>query len=179
MPACLNYLSGCLDVCSSTCLTGCVYVQYMCLFACRETQFLPFVIRHYGDTLRHGNKFIYQSIPRLLTLWLDFGASLPDAGGSRSRPGDRAVLTKTLEQLNTIMAELLDQLPPYQFLIAFSQLISRICHPNSEVFMLIQVGPYHSVVVTVVRRGGGWGSLSRVFAVKGRLTGSSLAQGSS
>lgn len=142
-------------------MTACLY---------RETQFLPFVIRHYGDTLRYGNKFIYQSIPRLLTLWLDFGASLPDVGASRSQSSERPALSKTLEQLNTIMAELLDQLPPYQFLIVFSQLISRVCHPNSEVFMLIQVGQLHAVdinVETFVSCSG--------LCVKGWLKGSSLA----
>ena len=133
-----------MHVCMYVCMYVCTYLyeRTLCwLFAYRETQFLPFVVRHYGDTLRYGNKFIYQSIPRLLTLWLDFGASLPDAGGgSRSQPSERHTLQKTLEQLNVVMADLLDQLPPYQFLIAFSQLISRVCHPNGEVFMLIQVG---------------------------------------
>jgi len=33
-----------------------------------------------------------------------------------------------------LMKGIIDRLPPYQFLIAFSQLISRICHPNSQVF---------------------------------------------
>lgn len=33
----------------------------------------------------------------------------------------------------------MDRLPPYQFLIAFSQLISRICHPNSQVFNHLEV----------------------------------------
>ncbi len=35
-----------------------------------------------------------------------------------------------------------DRLPPYQFLIAFPQLISRICHPNTDVFAHLEVcGP--------------------------------------
>lgn len=55
------------------------------------------------------------------------------------------------------MAELLDQLPPYQFLIAFSQLISRICHPNGEVLMLIQVGTHCRSVTS-----GGKGDLCAV-----------------
>jgi hypothetical protein len=42
--------------------------------------FIPFVIKHYGTSLQYGNKFIYQSMPRLLTIWLDFGAKVPDQG---------------------------------------------------------------------------------------------------
>ena len=43
-----------------------------------------------------------------------------------------------LQQMKTIM----ERLPPYQFLIAFSQLISRICHPNSDVFAQLEVCTY-------------------------------------
>lgn len=39
-----------------------------------------------------------------------------------------------------LMKTLTDRLPPYQFLIAFSQLISRVCHPNSDVFTQLEVG---------------------------------------
>lgn len=37
------------------------------------------------------------------------------------------------------MTDIMNRLPPYQFLIAFSQLISRICHPNADVFSLLEV----------------------------------------
>ena len=42
--------------------------------------FLPFVMKHYGDSLQYGNKFIYQSIPKILQFWLDFGANVQDQG---------------------------------------------------------------------------------------------------
>ena len=41
--------------------------------------------------------------------------------------------------LSQLMKEIMRRLPPYQFLIAFPQLISRICHPNSDVFLLLEV----------------------------------------
>ena len=37
------------------------------------------------------------------------------------------------------MAELTNKLPPYQFLTAFSLLISRICHANQTVFNQLEV----------------------------------------
>ena len=37
------------------------------------------------------------------------------------------------------MDSLVAKLPPYQFLVAFSQLISRVCHPDNEVFATLKV----------------------------------------
>ena len=34
---------------------------------------------------------------------------------------------------------MMEHLSPYQYLIAFPQLISRICHPNSDVFTRLEV----------------------------------------
>ena len=48
------------------------------IFLCSD--FIPFVLKHYGQSLQFGNKFIYQSMPRLLTIWLDFGATVSDQG---------------------------------------------------------------------------------------------------
>ena len=44
------------------------------------SDFLVFIIRHYGHTLEYGSKYIYQSMPRMLTLWLDYGCNVPDGG---------------------------------------------------------------------------------------------------
>ena len=45
------------------------------------SEFLQFVLRHYGNALRYGNKYIYQCMPRLLSLWLDFGAKVTEEEG--------------------------------------------------------------------------------------------------
>lgn len=34
---------------------------------------LNFTIKHYGDALTCGNRFIYHCLPRALSLWLDYG----------------------------------------------------------------------------------------------------------
>ncbi len=43
--------------------------------------FLLFIVRHYGNTLQYGSKYLYQCMPRMLTVWLDFGSNVPDQGG--------------------------------------------------------------------------------------------------
>ena len=47
-----------------------------------NSEFLQFVLRHYGNALRYGNKYIYQCMPRLLSLWLDFGAKVTEEEGN-------------------------------------------------------------------------------------------------
>lgn len=37
------------------------------------------------------------------------------------------------------MGSLVDQLAPYQFLVAFSQIISRVCHNNNDIFKVLEV----------------------------------------
>ena len=39
------------------------------------SDFVQFIIRHYASSLQYGCKYIYQSMPTLLTLWLDFGVN--------------------------------------------------------------------------------------------------------
>ena len=52
----------------------------LCLNHYLSRDFIPFVLKHYGLSLQFGNKFIYQSMPRLLTIWLNFGATVSDQG---------------------------------------------------------------------------------------------------
>lgn len=39
-------------------------------------EILPEVIRNYGLAVQYGHRHIFQSLPRLLTLWFDFGAHI-------------------------------------------------------------------------------------------------------
>lgn len=52
------------------------YEHWNLYLGCRE--FLQFIIRHYGHALEYGSKYIYQCMPRMLSLWLDFGCNVPD-----------------------------------------------------------------------------------------------------
>jgi len=50
----------------------------------RLANFLSQICKHYGLALMYGTKYIYQSLPRLLTIWLDYGVSVkPDENESR------------------------------------------------------------------------------------------------
>jgi serine/threonine-protein kinase ATR len=34
-----------------------------------------YTVRFFAKAIRYGNKYVYQTVPRLLTLWLDMGES--------------------------------------------------------------------------------------------------------
>jgi len=39
-------------------------------------EFVVHVVKNLGMSLKHGSTFIYQSLPRLLSLWMDFGTAV-------------------------------------------------------------------------------------------------------
>ncbi|XP_077988664.1 serine/threonine-protein kinase ATR-like [Glandiceps talaboti] len=99
----------------------------------KQGEIVLYVVKHFGHSLQYGNQYIYQSMPRLLTLWLDFGAKVSEQ--EKSKKSDKYVSIKTvLIHLNKMIADQCDKLAPYQYLTAFSQLISRVCHSQVTVF---------------------------------------------
>eukprot|EP00794_Sanderia_malayensis_P008013 gene8012-8872_t len=103
------------------------------------TDFVPFVIRHYASSLQYGCKYIYESMPTLLTLWLDFGAKGYHMDQDKdSTHHKKVVYRERLQSVNKVIHEFSTKLPPYQFLTAFSQLISRICHPSPLIWELLE-----------------------------------------
>jgi len=95
------------------------------------------VVQFFGQSLQYGSEHIYQSMPRMLTLWLDYGAEVvaadSAAAASASEPL-RQGMRSALDKLNRQMATIGDKLAPYQFLMALPQLVSRICHAHADVF---------------------------------------------
>ena len=84
---------------------------------------IPAVLHHYGQSLLYGYKHIFQSLPRLLTLWFENHRHL--------RADERNKANGTLKTLK-------DKLPPYIWLSVFSQLVSRICHPDPDILLCLK-----------------------------------------
>jgi serine/threonine-protein kinase ATR len=54
----------------------CVHVNlcdYSTLTIRRYVNHVNVVVRQYGSSLLNGSKYLYQTLPRMLTLWLDLG----------------------------------------------------------------------------------------------------------
>ncbi|KAJ3252885.1 serine/threonine-protein kinase M1 [Chytriomyces hyalinus] len=91
------------------------------------------VCRNYSRALQYGTRYIYQTLPRLLTLWLDAGLDILKPELTESRP--QHVFTKIMQCIR----KMIDTIPAYQFLPAVPQLISRICHQNRQVHNLLEM----------------------------------------
>ena len=99
------------------------------------------VIENYLRSLIFGCKYVFQSLPKLLTLWLELGEQMMKPM-SREIPDD--VRTKALDSRPKIMEitnrqikKYSEKIVAYVFYTALSQMISRIGHPNSEVSELL------------------------------------------
>lgn len=94
------------------------------------------VIENYLRSLNAGTKYLHQTLPRILTLWLDLGAQIdkpPDGKASLSRELHK----RRVEQINllhTFLDKYIARLPAYIFYTALPQIVARIAHPNTAVF---------------------------------------------
>ena len=101
------------------------------------------VVDNYGRSLQYGAKYIYQTMPRLLTLWLDLGSAIEEPLDARypldeeGRTRTIAQRRKVLEQCNSQVRKIIDRLPAFTFYTALSQIMARICHPNHAVYSLL------------------------------------------
>ncbi|TGJ81418.1 hypothetical protein E0Z10_g7330 [Xylaria hypoxylon] len=98
------------------------------------------VIENYLRSLSFGTKYLYQTLPRILTLWLELGAQFdkaPEGKVSLSRELFHRRKSQ-LEELHGILRKHLNRLPAYVFYTALPQLVARIAHPNLDVFRVLQ-----------------------------------------
>ncbi|KAK3330577.1 hypothetical protein B0H66DRAFT_579779 [Apodospora peruviana] len=98
------------------------------------------VIENYLRSLNFGTKYLYQTLPRILTLWLELGTQVdkpPEGKVSLSRELHmrRKVI---LQELHKHFLKHLPRMPAYIFYTALSQIVARIAHPNIEVFRILE-----------------------------------------
>ena len=127
---------------------------------------VPAILKQYGDSLKWTSyNHIYESLPRLLTLWFSYGEKLhsqqpakPKPKGSsrtsRKKQGKclrivyfawkgssngsigQSAANPLLEKINKVMAELVRELAPHIWYTALPQLVSRLMHPTPEIWAL-------------------------------------------
>ncbi|KAM3870953.1 serine/threonine-protein kinase ATR [Diretmus argenteus] len=100
----------------------------------KQGNLIRYIVQYFGKALQFGNQYIYQAMPRMLSLWLDYGAKVYEC--EKGGRADRQMRVE-LGKINAAMSEHCASLAPYQFLTAFSQLISRVCHSSDEVFTVL------------------------------------------
>uniref|UniRef100_A0A0R0I0C7 Serine/threonine-protein kinase ATR n=1 Tax=Glycine max TaxID=3847 RepID=A0A0R0I0C7_SOYBN len=102
---------------------------------------VPEVLLFYAKGLHRGHKNLFQALPRLLTLWFDFGSMYQSSGSSNKDLKD--VHAKVM----SIVRGCLKELPPYHWLTVLPQLVSRICHQNEEIVRLVKL-----IITSVLRQ---------------------------
>lgn len=98
------------------------------------------VIENYLRSLLYGTKYLYQTLPRVLTLWLELGAQVdkgPDGKVSLSRELQQR-RNVILRDIHSYFTKYMQKLPAYIFYTALPQIVARIAHPNAEVFSLLE-----------------------------------------
>lgn len=100
------------------------------------------VIENYIRSLAYGAKYIYQTLPRALTVWLELGIDIEQP--AETKHGSPDFWTHTAQQRRRMLAHVnaqikkyCDRLPGFVFYTAFSQIVARIVHPNPTVFPLL------------------------------------------
>ncbi|KAJ8069456.1 hypothetical protein OCU04_003110 [Sclerotinia nivalis] len=102
------------------------------------------VISNYLRSLGHGTKYVYQTLPRILTLWLDLGTQLSQKIDSKRHSQEfvskmTQLRTKTLSDLHVRFKKYISKMPAYIFYTALPQIVSRITHPHKEVNQFLQL----------------------------------------
>ncbi|CAI5488259.1 unnamed protein product, partial [Closterium sp. Naga37s-1] len=87
----------------------------------------------YSNALHRGTLFLSQALPRVLTLWFDFGGRFQE-----SAVRGNAALKAESARVHKLMADCIASLPSAHWLAALPQLTSRICHPNPTVCALLK-----------------------------------------
>ncbi|GAM33244.1 ATR checkpoint kinase [Talaromyces pinophilus] len=93
-------------------------------------------IDNFLRSLFSGNKFVFQSLPKILTLWLDHASNVDQAFDPKR--GDNiefqkqinAQREKCLEDMNHQLKKYFNRIPAEVLFTILSQLVARICHAN-------------------------------------------------
>ncbi|XP_069694965.1 serine/threonine-protein kinase ATR isoform X2 [Periplaneta americana] len=108
------------------------------------------IVNYYGKSLLYGCNYIYQSMPRVLSIWFDFGTQVSEKEKDKDRTKKKMAalreMRSNLDTMTRFISQLVKELPPYMFLTAFSQLVSRICHPHPDVFRYLKTIIAHVIV---------------------------------
>ncbi|QSL66355.1 hypothetical protein MERGE_000733 [Pneumocystis wakefieldiae] len=114
-----------------------------------EGEWTRLICVNYGRALHYGSKYIYQTMPKFLTFWLDFGNNVDkiifDFGTKEFQQNLLEARHTRLKLINDCVKKYAKRLPAYLFLTCFSQLISRITHSNPSVFSILE-----TIIVSVI-----------------------------
>ncbi|XP_017055636.1 serine/threonine-protein kinase ATR [Drosophila ficusphila] len=82
------------------------------------------IMANYARSLRYGSEHVYQSMPRLISLWLD--------------TTETSTNSEQVKKMNDLLTNCCTALSTSVFYTVYSQMLSRLCHPLPEVFSVLR-----------------------------------------
>ncbi|KAJ0422527.1 hypothetical protein BJY00DRAFT_69114 [Aspergillus carlsbadensis] len=101
------------------------------------------VIDNYLRSLAHGNKYVFQSLPKVLTLWLEHASTVeqpfdPKRGDNEEFQAHTLnQRKKSLDDMHSQLRKYVSRMPAALLFTILPQVVARICHPNPTVYNLL------------------------------------------
>ncbi|KAL3460576.1 hypothetical protein BJX64DRAFT_278456 [Aspergillus heterothallicus] len=101
------------------------------------------VIDNYLRSLAHGNKYVFQSLPKVLTLWLEHASTVeqpfdPKRGDNEDFQAHTLnQRKKSLDDMHSQLRKYVNRMPAALLFTILPQVVARICHPNPTVYNLL------------------------------------------
>uniref|UniRef100_A0AAF5Q436 Serine/threonine-protein kinase ATR n=8 Tax=Wuchereria bancrofti TaxID=6293 RepID=A0AAF5Q436_WUCBA len=113
-----------------------------------EANNVTMILKAYRRVLKHGKRYLFHVMPRMLSIWLDYTQKMAENGSTQlsSKVHARGLPLKCLSnedkcvrEMNGVIYDGFKCIDHYMFYTAFAQLISRITHPNEDVFQTLKM----------------------------------------
>ncbi|PWY69808.1 hypothetical protein BO94DRAFT_502566 [Aspergillus sclerotioniger CBS 115572] len=101
------------------------------------------VVDNYLRSLAHGNKYVFQSLPKILTLWLEHASTVdqpfnPKRGDNEEfQKHTLSQRKKSLDDMHAQLKKYVNRIPAALLFTILPQVLARICHPNTTVYDLL------------------------------------------
>ena len=103
------------------------------------------VIENYMRALHYGSKYIFQAMPKVLTLWLEQASEVDKPLDPKLGDAEQFVKhtkeqrMKVLENIHHHLRKYIDRLPSFIFYTVLSQAVARILHTNTTVVDILKL----------------------------------------
>jgi serine/threonine-protein kinase ATR len=84
-------------------------------------------IHCYATAMKLGSKYIYQTVPRLLTIWLDLGENA----------SPKVIESDQFRNIKKEIESAIREVPAFKWFTAFPQIVSRIGHRDKDVYQML------------------------------------------
>ncbi len=100
---------------------------------------IKLVIESFIRSTVYGTKYYYQTLPKVLTLWLDLGMEVTHAPRNMKDKDFQEHRVTYLDMINKFLKRYTNErMPVFAWYTAFPQIITRISHPNKNVWDTLQ-----------------------------------------